>query len=35
MCVSSLNFVVLTEKKNDKEFNVLEFQRKKIEEIKE
>ena len=34
MCVSSFNFVGLTEK-SDKNFNVLEFERKKIEEIKE
>ena len=34
MCVSSFNFVGLTEK-CDKKFNVLEFERKKIEEIKE
>ena len=34
MCVSSFNFVVLTEK-CDKKFNVLEFERKEIEEIKE
>ena len=32
MCVSSYNFVGLTEK-CDKKFNVLEFERKKIEEI--
>ena len=34
MYVSSVNFVGLTEK-CDKTFNVLEFERKKIEEIKE
>ena len=34
MCVSSFNFVGLTEK-FAKTFNVLEFERKKIEEIKE
>ena len=34
MCVSNLNFVGLTEK-FDKKFNVLGFERKKIEEIKE
>ena len=34
MCVSCFNFVGLTEK-CDKEFNVLDFERKKIEEIKE
>ena len=34
MCVSSYNFVGLTEKCNQK-LNVLEFERKKIEEIKE
>ena len=34
MCVSSFNFAGLTEK-CDKKFNVFEFERKKIEEIKE
>ena len=34
MCVSSFNFVGLTEK-CDKKIKVLEFERKKIEEIKE
>ena len=34
MCVSSFNFVDLTEK-CDKTFTFLEFERKKIEEIKE
>ena len=34
ICVSSFNFVGHTEKR-DKKFNVLEFERKKIEEIKE
>ena len=34
MCASSLNFVGLTEKR-EKTFNVLEFERKKTEEIKE
>ena len=34
MCVSSFHFVGLTEK-CDQKFNVLEFERKKIEEIKE
>ena len=34
MCVSNFNFVGLIEK-CDQKFNVLEFERKKIEEIKE
>ena len=34
MCVSNFNFVGLTER-CDKKFNVLELERKKIEEMKE
>ena len=34
MCVSSFNIVRLTEK-CDKKFNIFEFEKKKIEEIRE